>query len=180
MNDIELLVQNISLREVVISFGFKVKHNKIHCPFHADKSPSFYVYDGNRGGHCFGCNWHGSIIDFIKDYCHVSTRDAINILKNDHSIDIKHFKFTTNKNICKKTRLLRMENWLSKILRESHKVNFHDLSSRDVVLVHMQGWLWETLQEFDFREKYCSDESLEWLAAECTKLRLALRSGCTA
>ena len=32
------------------------------CPFHTEKTPSFYVFpDG--GSHCFGCGWDGTVID---------------------------------------------------------------------------------------------------------------------
>ncbi len=33
------------------------------CPFHGEKSPSFYVYDD--GYHCFGCGAHGDAISFV-------------------------------------------------------------------------------------------------------------------
>lgn len=33
------------------------------CPFHGEKSPSFYVYDD--GFHCFGCGAHGDAISFV-------------------------------------------------------------------------------------------------------------------
>lgn len=33
------------------------------CPFHDEKSPSFYVYDDSY--HCFSCGQHGDVIDFV-------------------------------------------------------------------------------------------------------------------
>ena len=33
------------------------------CPFHNEKSPSFYVYED--GFHCFGCGAHGDAISFV-------------------------------------------------------------------------------------------------------------------
>ena len=33
------------------------------CPFHGEKSPSFYVYED--GYHCFGCGAHGDAISFV-------------------------------------------------------------------------------------------------------------------
>ena len=33
------------------------------CPFHGEKTPSFYVYDDNF--HCFGCGAHGDAISFV-------------------------------------------------------------------------------------------------------------------
>jgi DNA primase len=39
------------------------KEQKGCCPFHAEKTPSFYVYDD--GFHCFGCGAHGDVFTFI-------------------------------------------------------------------------------------------------------------------
>ncbi len=35
------------------------------CPFHQEKSPSFYVFEDQGNYHCFGCGAHGNAIDFI-------------------------------------------------------------------------------------------------------------------
>jgi hypothetical protein len=38
------------------------------CPFHADNSPSFVVYNNERPrAHCFGCGWSGDVYDFIQE-----------------------------------------------------------------------------------------------------------------
>lgn len=34
------------------------------CPFHEEKTPSFFIFPDNHF-HCFGCNEHGSSIDFL-------------------------------------------------------------------------------------------------------------------
>ncbi|AHI26101.1 DNA primase [Komagataeibacter xylinus] len=36
---------------------------KACCPFHGEKTPSFYVYDDHY--HCFGCQAHGDVITFV-------------------------------------------------------------------------------------------------------------------
>ncbi len=35
------------------------------CPFHQEKSPSFFVFEDQGNYHCFGCGAHGTAIDFI-------------------------------------------------------------------------------------------------------------------
>jgi len=35
------------------------------CPFHGEKTPSFYVYDDHY--HCFGCQAHGDVITFVME-----------------------------------------------------------------------------------------------------------------
>ena len=34
------------------------------CPFHKEKSPSFFIYPNNTY-YCFGCGAHGNAIDFL-------------------------------------------------------------------------------------------------------------------
>ena len=35
------------------------------CPFHSEKTPSFTVHDDKGFYHCFGCQAHGDVIDFV-------------------------------------------------------------------------------------------------------------------
>ena len=37
------------------------------CPFHADSKPSFHIDPDKNIAHCFGCQWGGTLKDFIKD-----------------------------------------------------------------------------------------------------------------
>lgn len=36
------------------------------CPFHTEKTPSFWVVNKKRFYHCFGCGAHGDTIDFVQ------------------------------------------------------------------------------------------------------------------
>lgn len=51
------------------------------CPFHSEKTASFVVYPNNTW-HCFGCNEHGDVIDFIKKTNNLSFIEAIKYLCN--------------------------------------------------------------------------------------------------
>jgi len=35
------------------------------CPFHSERSPSFTVNAEKQFAHCFGCGWHGDVIDYL-------------------------------------------------------------------------------------------------------------------
>lgn len=50
------------------------------CPFHAEKTPSFYVVPDKEFAHCFGCGWHGDVVDFIAAYQNCDPADAIAML----------------------------------------------------------------------------------------------------
>lgn len=50
---------------------------KACCPFHHEKSPSFYVNDEKGFYHCFGCGAHGDQIGFIIRHDNRSFMDAV-------------------------------------------------------------------------------------------------------
>ena len=37
------------------------------CPFHKEKTPSFTVNEEKGFYHCFGCQAHGSVFDFVME-----------------------------------------------------------------------------------------------------------------
>jgi DNA primase len=48
------------------------------CPFHGEKTPSFYVYDDHY--HCFGCGVHGDAITFVMQSQGASFPEAVDQL----------------------------------------------------------------------------------------------------
>ena len=48
------------------------------CPFHAEKTPSFTIREGQETAHCYGggCGWHGDVIKFDAQIHGDSFRDA--------------------------------------------------------------------------------------------------------
>jgi DNA primase len=53
---------------------------KACCPFHEDHTPSFTINDQKGFAHCFGCGWHGDVLDFIQAIERVGLRRAAEIL----------------------------------------------------------------------------------------------------
>ena len=47
------------------------------CPFHDEKTPSFYVNDQKQFYHCFGCGAHGDAISWMVDHAGLQFMDAI-------------------------------------------------------------------------------------------------------
>ncbi len=56
------------------------------CPFHAEKTPSFHVIPDKDFAHCFGCGWHGDVVDFIVAYQKCSKADAILMLTGESGL----------------------------------------------------------------------------------------------
>ncbi|MBT8003656.1 MAG: DNA primase, partial [Rhodospirillales bacterium] len=47
------------------------------CPFHKEKTPSFTVNEEKGFFHCFGCQEHGSAIDFVMKVDGLSFPEAV-------------------------------------------------------------------------------------------------------
>ncbi|CCQ72453.1 DNA primase [Magnetospira sp. QH-2] len=56
------------------------------CPFHKEKTPSFYVYDDHY--HCFGCGVHGSVIDFVMNTENLSFPEAVEKLADEAGLEV--------------------------------------------------------------------------------------------
>jgi DNA primase len=50
---------------------------KACCPFHNEKSPSFWVSPDKQFYHCFGCGVHGTVIGFLMQYEKMEFLDAV-------------------------------------------------------------------------------------------------------
>lgn len=50
---------------------------KACCPFHSEKSPSFYVNDEKQFYHCFGCGAHGDHFTFVMEQDKLSFFEAM-------------------------------------------------------------------------------------------------------
>ncbi|TXD97732.1 toprim domain-containing protein [Psychrobacter frigidicola] len=58
------------------------------CPFHGEKSPSFYVNPQKNIYHCFGCSVGGNAISFLRDYENLTFIEAVNELSKQTGIEI--------------------------------------------------------------------------------------------
>jgi len=58
------------------------------CPFHQEKTPSFYVNDDKGFYHCFGCGAHGDAIRWMTDQRGLPFLDAIKELAATAGMDV--------------------------------------------------------------------------------------------
>jgi len=64
------------------------------CPFHEDKSPSFYISPAKNICKCFACGEGGTPIHFIMKLEQLSYTDALKYLAKKYSIDVKEVEMT--------------------------------------------------------------------------------------
>lgn len=66
--DIERIKASTPLQPTIEKLtGEQIVKHKMHCPFHADSTPSLQVYDNGKW-HCFGCGIGGDVLDFLGYY----------------------------------------------------------------------------------------------------------------
>jgi DNA primase len=63
---------------------------KACCPFHNEKTPSFWVSPDKQFYHCFGCGKHGTVLGFLMDHDHMSFPEAVEELATRLGLEVPH------------------------------------------------------------------------------------------
>ena len=80
---IEELTRRTDIVELVGSYVQLKRKGRLYgglCPFHSEKTPSFYVYPDTQSFYCFGCQAAGDAISFVKKINNISSGEAIKML----------------------------------------------------------------------------------------------------
>jgi DNA primase len=79
------LVQVVSRRVKLHKAG---REWKGCCPFHNEKTPSFYVNEEKQFYHCFGCGAHGDVIRFVVEQEGLRFPDAVRSLAAEAGLEV--------------------------------------------------------------------------------------------
>src|SRR6201987_2408430 len=58
------------------------------CPFHNERTPSFYVVEDKNFFHCFGCGAHGDAIGFVMRADNLDFLEAVERLAGEAGLAI--------------------------------------------------------------------------------------------
>ena len=79
----ELIKERLSIVDVVSGY-LKLeragKNFKVCCPFHPEKTPSFFISPERGSYHCFGCHRGGDIFSFVQEMEGYDFRTALTVL----------------------------------------------------------------------------------------------------
>ena len=90
---IDDLVQRADIVEVV---GSRVpltkagREYKARCPFHSEKTPSFWVSPQKGFYHCFGCGAHGTALGFLMEFERLDFPVAVEELARSVGVEVPH------------------------------------------------------------------------------------------
>lgn len=128
MNDIKDIIEEVKSRcDIVhiISQYISIKQSGTNfkglCPFHGEKTPSFYVSTSKQMYKCFGCGEGGDVIKFVMSMENLEFMDALKLLAKQCGVDV-------NTNMNEETKL-KMEkiNKFQNIHREAARYYFSNL-----------------------------------------------------
>jgi len=89
---IDEIKRNLDIVEVIgdyLELHKAGKGYKALCPFHVEKTPSFYVMPDRQFYHCFGCGKGGDVISFVMDMEGLQFSEAVELLAKRAGIKIK-------------------------------------------------------------------------------------------
>ena len=80
---IEELTRRTDIVELVGSYVQLKRKGRLYgglCPFHSEKTPSFYVYPDTQSFYCFGCGAGGDAVTFTKKINSIDYVEAVKLL----------------------------------------------------------------------------------------------------
>ncbi len=125
-SSVQKIKDRLSIEEVVSSY-IKLERAgnnlKAKCPFHNEKTPSFFVSPDRGSYYCFGCGAKGDIFTFVEEFEGLDFRGALKLLADKAGIVLETFN---PKEESEKEKLYRIMDTASlffeKNLRENSEV----------------------------------------------------------
>ncbi len=107
-SNVEKIKERLSVEEVINSY-IKLdragKNLKGKCPFHNEKTPSFFVSPDRGGYYCFGCGAKGDIFSFVQQFEGLDFMGSLKMLAERAGVALE-FDRNNDLNKTEKERLL--------------------------------------------------------------------------
>lgn len=113
---------------------------KANCPFHNEKTPSFFVSPARQSWHCFGCSRGGDMFSFVMEIEGVDFLESLKILADRSGVEIEK--------IDKNSQNERLK--LLQLISESIKFYETELSKNKDIIAYLKkrGMKGETARSF--------------------------------
>ena len=91
---VEQIKERLSIEEVVSSY-IKLdragSNLKAKCPFHNEKTPSFFISPDRGTYYCFGCGASGDIFSFVEEFEGLDFKGALTMLADRAGVKLERF-----------------------------------------------------------------------------------------
>ena len=88
---VQQIKERLSIEEIVSSYIKLEKAGanlKAKCPFHNEKTPSFFISPSRGSFYCFGCGASGDIFSFVEEFEGLDFKGALKFLANKAGIQL--------------------------------------------------------------------------------------------
>jgi DNA primase len=127
------------------------------CPFHEEKTPSFFIFDDNY--HCFGCGAHGDVITFVREIHTLSFVEALKWLDSRFSLGISFL--SPSRDDSRKLQQKKREEKIMSLSQDFFVSNLHsDAGNVAVNYLNSRGFSLEQIKEYGFGFALDSSRSL--------------------
>lgn len=130
---VEVISQYIKLTKAGANY-------KALCPFHKEKTPSFYVSPSRQIWHCFGCGVGGDVVGFVMKMENLEFKEALKILAEKAGVKLT---YENPEVVSKKQKLIEIH-------KKATEYFHNNLLNNQEVLNYLKnrGLSLETIKEF--------------------------------
>ena len=169
-SQVEQIKSRLNIVDVVGSY-IKLQKAGINlkavCPFHHEKTPSFFVSPSRDTWHCFGCNRGGDIFSFVMEIEGVEFLEALKILADRAGVELKP---VSQEERSERSRLLKIIELSKDFYQDELKKNkevieylkkrgLEDATVKEFGIGFVPDG-WRNLYDF-LKNKNCSDSDME-------------------
>ena len=126
------------------------------CPFHDDKTPSFYVSPSKGLCKCFACGKGGNVVHFIMEHEQLSYPEALKWLAKKYHIEIQEKELTDEQKLAQSEResLFVVNQWARDYFQHTLK-NHEEGKSVGMAYLRNRGFRDDIIEKFQLG--YCTE-----------------------
>ena len=158
-------VDIVSLLESYIKLEKSGANFKARCPFHAEKTPSFFVSPVRGNYYCFGCSAKGDIFSFVEQFEGLDFKGALKVLAERAGVELKPERPEARTERDRMYSILEdvtvfFEHNLSKSDEAKKYLTLRGLTEKTIKHWRI-GWIeegWHAIQEYLLKKGYTNKE----------------------
>jgi DNA primase len=170
--NVEQIKERLNIVDVISGY-LKVEkagiNFKAKCPFHNEKTPSFFISPTRQSFYCFGCGEKGDIFSFVEKFEGLDFRGALKTLADKAGVELKKFDVDEKKE--EKDELFEVLEATTKIYENNLKENRvaeNYLKNRGLTENSIKKWRlglaedgWRNLHDALIAKKFAKQNLLE-------------------